>query len=62
MTRAEPSAEVWLLGSGTGIPHPRRRPPALAVRTAKYLILFDCGAGTLWSLAQAGLEFRDLDW
>jgi ribonuclease BN (tRNA processing enzyme) len=62
MTRAHPSVEVWLLGSGTGIPHPRRRPPALAVRTGKYLILFDCGAGTLWSLAQAGLEFRDLDW
>jgi len=62
MTRAELSVEVWLLGSGTGIPHPRRRPPALAVRAGECLLLFDCGAGTLWSLAQAGLEFRDLDW
>jgi len=62
MIGAEPSVEVWLLGSGTGIPHPRRRPPALAVRTGKHLFLFDCGAGTLWSLAQVGLEFRDLDW
>ena len=62
MTREEPSVEVWLLGSGTGVPHPRRRPPALAVRAGECLLLFDCGAGTLWSLAQAGLEFRDLDW
>lgn len=54
--------ELWLLGSGTGVPHPRRRPPALAVSTGGHLLLFDCGAGTLWSLAEAGLEFCDLDW
>jgi ribonuclease BN (tRNA processing enzyme) len=62
MRRGNPSVEVWLLGSGTGIPHPRRRPPALAVRAEECLLLFDCGAGTLWSLAQVGLEFRDLEW
>jgi ribonuclease BN (tRNA processing enzyme) len=26
-----------------------------------HLLLFDCGAGTIWSLAEAGLDYRDLD-
>jgi len=54
--------EAWVIGSGTGIPNPRRRPPALAVRAKGYFLLFDCGAGTIWSLAEAGLDYRDLDW
>ena len=27
-----------------------------------HLMLFDCGAGTMWGLAEVGLDFRDLDW
>jgi len=54
--------EVCVIGSGTGIPNPRRRPPALVVKTGSHLMLFDCGAGTMWGLAQVGLDFRDLDW
>ena len=54
--------EACVIGSGTGIPNPRRRPPALAVRVERYFLLFDCGAGTIWSLAEAGLDYRDLDW
>jgi ribonuclease BN (tRNA processing enzyme) len=54
--------EVCVLGSGTGIPHSRRRPPGIAVRMGRHLLLLDCGPGTLWSLAEAGLEFRDLGW
>ena len=54
--------EACVMGSGTGIPNPRRRPPALAVRVGRYFLLFDCGAGTIWSLAEAGLDYRDLDW
>lgn len=62
MTAAVTAFEVCVLGSGTGIPHSRRRPPAIAVRIGRHLLLLDCGPGTLWSLAQAGLEFRDVDW
>ena len=36
--------EACVIGSGTGIPNPRRRPPALAVSVQRYLLLFDCGA------------------
>jgi len=53
--------EACVIGSGTGIPNPRRRPPALVVRVKDHLLLFDCGAGTIWSLAEAGLDYRELD-
>jgi len=53
--------EVCVIGSGTGIPSPCRRPPALLARVEGYFLLFDCGAATIWSLAQAGLDYRDLD-
>lgn len=54
--------EACVIGSGTGIPNPRRRPPALVLRVGNNLLLFDCGAGTIWALAEAGLDFRELDW
>ena len=53
--------EACVIGSGTGIPNPRRRPPALVVRIKGHFLLFDCGAGTIWSLAEAGMDYRDLD-
>jgi ribonuclease BN (tRNA processing enzyme) len=62
MTEPVIALEVCVLGSGTGVPHSRRRPPGVAVRIGRQLLLLDCGPGTLWSLAQAGLEFRDVDW
>lgn len=54
--------EACVVGSGTGIPDARRHPPALAVQVGAHLVLFDCGVGTLWRLAAAGLDFRDIDW
>ncbi|UCG13314.1 MAG: MBL fold metallo-hydrolase [Deltaproteobacteria bacterium] len=62
MSHKSPKIEVCILGSGTGVPSPRRRPPALVLRSGGHVVLFDCGAGTLWSLATAGMDFRDLDW
>ena len=61
MRIASARVEACVIGSGTGIPNPRRRPPALVLRFEGYLLLFDCGAGTIWALAEAGLDFRDLD-
>ena len=54
--------KACVIGSGTGIPNPDRRPPAIVLRFGGYLLLFDCGAGTTWALTEVGLDFRDLDW
>ena len=62
MNEAIVRLEVCVIGSGAGIPNPRRRPPALVVRLKGHLLLFDCGAGTIWGLAEAGLDYRDLDY
>ena len=62
VNQGDARVEVCVVGSGTGIPNVRRRPPALAVCLGNHLLMFDCGAGTLRSLAEASLDFRDLDW
>jgi ribonuclease BN (tRNA processing enzyme) len=61
LNKSPSTVEICVIGSGTGIPSRRRRPPALVVRVKGYTLLFDCGAGTIWSLAEAGLDYRDLD-
>ncbi len=48
------------LGTGTGIPGPRR-PPAHLVVAGDRMVLMDTGPGTLWQLADAGVEFQDID-
>ncbi len=62
MNRESALVEVCVIGSGTGIPNPHRRPPALILRSKNHLLLFDCGAGATWALTEIGLDFRDLDW
>ena len=62
MNKDSALVEVCVIGSGTGIPNPRRRPPALVLRFKNHLLLFDCGAGATWALAEIGLDFRALDW
>jgi len=52
--------EVTLLGTGVGVPQPGRSQSALLIKEANPL-LFDCGAGTLLRLDQAGVDVMDLD-
>jgi len=52
--------EVTLLGTGVGIPHSGRAQAGLVVRADEPL-LFDCGAGALLRLAEAGLSPLDVD-
>lgn len=52
--------EVTLLGTGVGIPHSGRAQAGLVIRAEKPL-LFDCGAGTLLRLAEAGFSPLEVD-
>lgn len=52
--------EVTLLGTGVGIPHSGRAQAGLLVGGGKTL-LFDCGAGVLLRLAEAGVSPLDVD-
>jgi ribonuclease BN (tRNA processing enzyme) len=54
------SLKVTLLGTGVGIPQPGRSQSAILVENASPL-LFDCGAGTLLRLDQAGVGLEAMD-
>jgi len=54
------SLKVTLLGTGVGIPQPGRSQSALLVEDEQKL-LFDCGAGTLLRLTEAGVNMQDID-
>jgi ribonuclease BN (tRNA processing enzyme) len=54
------SLKVTLLGTGVGIPQPGRSQSALLIENGLPL-LFDCGAGTLLRLTDAGISMQDLD-
>ena len=51
---------ITLLGTGVGIPQPGRSQAAVLIENQEPL-LFDCGAGTLLRLGQAGIDVRDVD-
>lgn len=52
--------KVTLLGTGVGIPQPGRSQSSLLIEDEQKL-LFDCGAGTLWRLTEAGVSMHDID-
>ncbi len=52
--------EVTLLGTGVGIPHSGRAQAGLVVKGDEPL-LFDCGAGALLRLAEAGFSPLEID-
>jgi ribonuclease BN (tRNA processing enzyme) len=54
------SLKVTLLGTGVGIPQPGRSQAAILIENDRPL-LFDCGAGTLLRLEQAGASLEALD-
>ncbi len=54
------SLNVTLLGTGVGIPQPGRSQAAVLMENSEPL-LFDCGAGTLLRLDQAGVPMGPLD-
>jgi ribonuclease BN (tRNA processing enzyme) len=53
--------EIVVLGSGTSVPCPGRRPPAFAVLAGAQRLLIDCGAGASTTLAEQGIGLEQLD-
>jgi ribonuclease BN (tRNA processing enzyme) len=53
--------EIIVIGSGTGVPSLRRGSPALAVKAAGRLLLFDLGSGSLRAMLRWGLNFNQID-
>ncbi len=51
---------LTILGSGTSIPSPGRRPASYFVRTPDASLLLDCGSGAAGSLANAGGSLQTL--
>lgn len=50
-----------VLGSGTGIPSPRRGPAGYLILVGGETILFDCGPGTMERLMRRGFDVRAID-
>ncbi|MCU0726004.1 MAG: MBL fold metallo-hydrolase [Planctomycetes bacterium] len=53
--------ELTILGSGTGVPSPRRGSPGALVRASGGTILVDCGPGSLRVAAAAGVDPASID-
>ena len=51
---------LWVLGSGTLIPHAERGAPAFLAELGSSSLLLDCGSGTLRALARLGLPWQGL--
>jgi ribonuclease BN (tRNA processing enzyme) len=51
---------LWILGSGTLIPHPQRGAPAHLIEAGSSSILMDCGSGTLQTLARLDLPWHGI--
>jgi len=53
--------KVTVVGSGCGIPNPKRGSPCIAVRGGKELFAFDLGPGALRAMGTAGVAWAELD-
>jgi ribonuclease BN (tRNA processing enzyme) len=52
---------VTLLGTGTAVPVPHRRPTSTLIETATTRVLLDCGSDTIRQLSYTGLLPDDID-
>lgn len=53
--------KLTILGSGTCVPYINRGSSGYAIETPESKILFDCGSGSTWKLAHAGISYLDID-
>ena len=52
--------EVYVVGSGTGVPSLKRASPGIIVKTGDSIVLLDSGPGTLRQLLKLNIDFRDI--
>ncbi|MEW6145086.1 MAG: ribonuclease Z [Thermodesulfobacteriota bacterium] len=53
--------KLAILGSGTCVPYTERGSSGYALELPGARILLDCGSGTTWKLARAGISYLDID-
>lgn len=53
--------QIYILGSGTGIPNSKRGSSGYFLSLGKSKILFDCGNGTTWKLEKLGINYLEID-
>ncbi len=53
--------KLTILGSGTCVPYTERGSSGYALETPGARVLLDCGSGTTWKLARAGISYLDID-
>lgn len=53
--------EITLLGSGCAIPDPERGSPGIAVSVDGWILLLDCGSGSLYRGARFGVPVEKVD-
>lgn len=54
--------EVYVIGSGTGVPSLKRGSPGTVIRVGSSIVLLDSGSGTLRRLLEVGIDFREIDY
>jgi ribonuclease BN (tRNA processing enzyme) len=54
--------EIYIVGSGTGVPSLRRGSPGTVIRAGKSVMLLDSGSGTLRRLLEVDIDFREIDY
>lgn len=53
--------KITIVGSGCGIPNPKRGSPCIAVTIGKEVLVFDCGPGAVRAMAGVGLPWAEMD-
>ena len=53
--------KLTILGSGTCVPYTKRGSSGYALEIPGVKILLDCGCGTTWKLARAGINYLHID-
>lgn len=52
--------KVFIVGSGTCIPHKSRTAPGLLLKHKSFLAIIDPGAGSIYKLAKYGIDYREI--
>jgi ribonuclease BN (tRNA processing enzyme) len=52
---------VIFVGTGCGVPSPKRASPSLIIEVGSEILLFDPGPGSLWKMTDLGFRANDID-